>query len=151
MARIRRLGLGAIVRLSLVTNPHDRDATYDGTMVFVPRSDQQTSRAAPRVLGPVVDDMTRCVHYRTEVDIVAIRFACCNEYYPCHRCHEETADHPAQQWKLSERDQEAVLCGACGTELTIASYLATTECPNCRSPFNERCRLHTHLYFQTSA
>ena len=120
-------------------------------MDFVPRSDRQTSRAAPRVLGPVVDDMTRCVHYRTEVDIVAIRFACCNEYYPCHRCHEETADHPAQQWKLSERDREAVLCGACGTELTIASYLATTECPNCRSPFNERCRLHTHLYFETSA
>ena len=120
-------------------------------MVFVPESDRLTSRAAPRVLGPVVDEMTRCVHYRTEVDIVAIKFACCNEYYPCHRCHEETADHPAQQWKLSERDQEAVLCGACGTELTIASYLATTECPNCRSPFNERCRLHTHLYFETSA
>lgn len=112
-------------------------------------SDRSTSRVAPRVLGPVVDDMTRCVHYRTEVDIVAIRFACCNEYYPCHRCHEETADHPARQWKASEREREAVLCGACGTELTIASYLATIECPSCRSPFNERCRLHTHLYFET--
>ena len=101
------------------------------------------------MLGPVVDDMTRCIHYRTEVDIVAIRFACCDEYYPCHRCHEETADHPAEQWRLDERDREAVLCGACGTELTIAAYLATDACPNCRSAFNERCRLHTHLYFET--
>ena len=81
-------------------------------MEVVTESDRSTSRAAPRVLGPVVDDMTRCVHYRTEVDIVAIRFTCCNEYYPCHRCHEETADHPAQQWKLSERDQEAALLAA---------------------------------------
>jgi uncharacterized CHY-type Zn-finger protein len=120
-----------------------------GMMVFVPASDHRESRATRRVLGPVVDEMTRCVHYQTEVDIVAIKFACCNEYYPCHLCHEETADHVARQWKLSDRDQEAVLCGACGTELTITSYLATNECPSCRSPFNERCRLHTHLYFET--
>jgi uncharacterized CHY-type Zn-finger protein len=134
------------------TDDHGRsDRHSGGTMDIMTGSVRSTSRTAPRVLGPVVDDMTRCVHYRTEVDIVAIRFACCNEYYPCHRCHEETADHAAQQWRLSERDREAVLCGACGSELTIASYLATTECPNCRSPFNERCRLHTHLYFETSA
>lgn len=93
--------------------------------------------------------MTRCVHYRTEVDIVAIRFACCGTYYPCHRCHEETADHEATQWPIDKRDREAVLCGACGTELTIDAYLGTTECPSCHAPFNERCRLHTHLYFET--
>ena len=117
-------------------------------MVVVPEADRRELRMAPRVLGPVVDEMTRCVHYRTPVDIIAIKFACCHEYYPCHLCHEETADHVARQWTRDERDQEAVLCGACRTELTIASYLATNECPNCRSPFNERCRLHTHLYFE---
>ena len=118
-------------------------------MVVMPDTDHRESRASPRVLGPVVDAMTRCVHYRTELDIVAIKFACCNEYHPCHLCHEETADHAARQWKLTERDQEAILCGACKTELTIASYLATTECPSCGAPFNERCSLHTHLYFET--
>jgi uncharacterized CHY-type Zn-finger protein len=105
--------------------------------------------ARPEVLGPVVDGMTRCVHYRTEVDIVAIRFACCGEYYPCHRCHAETADHEATQWPIDERDREAVLCGACGTELTIHAYLDTAECPQCHAAFNEGCRLHTHLYFET--
>ncbi|GLK28884.1 hypothetical protein GCM10017608_28190 [Agromyces luteolus] len=105
--------------------------------------------ARPRVLGAVVDDETRCVHYRTDVDIVAIRFACCGEYYPCHLCHEEAAGHPARQWPLGERDARAILCGACGAELPIATYLEVDACPECRAAFNPRCRLHTHLYFET--
>ena len=110
-----------------------------------------TRSPRPRVLGPVVDDMTRCVHYRTDVDIVAIRFACCGEYYPCHLCHAETADHPPVQWPLGARDREAVLCGACGSELTIAAYLDASACPECGARFNERCGLHTHLYFETGS
>ena len=117
--------------------------------MMVGMTEPATRAERPRVLGPVVDEMTRCVHYRTEVDIVAIRFACCGEYYPCHLCHEETADHAASQWPVAERDREAVLCGACGAVLTIAAYLAADACPACASRFNERCRLHTHLYFQT--
>ncbi len=101
-----------------------------------------------RVLGPVVDEQTRCVHYRTEVDIVAIRFACCGEYYPCHRCHAETAGHAAAQWPLDARGERAVLCGVCRSELTIDDYLATHACPACGSAFNEGCRLHAHLYFE---
>lgn len=103
----------------------------------------------PPVRGAVVDDMTRCVHYRSAVDIVAIRFACCGEYYPCHLCHAETAGHPARQWGLAERETKAVLCGACGEELSIAEYLGATGCPRCESPFNEGCALHAHLYFET--
>lgn len=112
-------------------------------MIGVPRGDR------PPVLGEVVDDMTRCVHYRSAVDIVAIRFACCDEYYPCHLCHEEAAGHPAEQWPLDARAEKAILCGACGDELSIDAYLIATACPTCRSPFNERCALHAHLYFET--
>jgi uncharacterized CHY-type Zn-finger protein len=43
-----------------------------------------------------------------------------------------------------------VLCGVCRTELTIDTYLAADVCPHCGSGFNERCRLHTHLYFETA-
>lgn len=93
--------------------------------------------------------MTRCVHYRSPVDIIAIRFACCGEYYPCHRCHEEAAGHSARVWPLGSRAEKAVLCGACGEELSITDYLATTSCPQCGAPFNERCALHAHLYFET--
>lgn len=30
----------------------------------------------PVVHGPTVDDQTRCVHYQTDLDVIAIRFAC---------------------------------------------------------------------------
>lgn len=102
----------------------------------------------PRVLGPTVDDQTRCIHYRTDLDVIAIRFACCGEYYPCHLCHAEAADHPAEQWPLDQRGTRAVLCGVCGHELTIAEYLGVDACPACAAVFNPGCKLHTELYFQ---
>jgi uncharacterized CHY-type Zn-finger protein len=100
------------------------------------------------VYGPVVDDHTRCVHYRTSVDVVAIRFHCCDRYYPCHLCHSETETHSATQWPVAERSARAVLCGVCRYELTITEYLGVTACPACAAPFNERCSLHAHLYFE---
>jgi uncharacterized CHY-type Zn-finger protein len=104
--------------------------------------------ARPRVLGPVVDDETRCIHYRSSLDVIAIRFACCGEYYPCHLCHAETAGHPAQQWPVDARAERAVLCGVCGHELTIAEYFVADACPECGAAFNPGCRLHTELYFE---
>jgi uncharacterized CHY-type Zn-finger protein len=66
----------------------------------------------PRVLGPTVDDQTRCVHYRTERDVIAIRLACCGEYHPCHLCHAEAADHPAGRGPRA-RETCARCCAAC--------------------------------------
>lgn len=103
---------------------------------------------SPVVRGPVVDDQTRCVHYRTPLDVIAIRFACCGEFYPCHLCHAEAAGHPAEQWPVAERGERAVLCGVCRATLSIAEYLAADSCPACAAPFNPGCKLHTELYFQ---
>ena len=102
----------------------------------------------PPVLGPVVDGETRCIHYRTPLDVIAIEFACCATFYPCHLCHAETADHPAEQWPVADRGERAVLCGVCGHLLTIDEYLVTGSCPACAAPFNPGCKLHAHLYFQ---
>jgi uncharacterized CHY-type Zn-finger protein len=107
------------------------------------------AQGRPRILGQVVDDQTRCAHYRTELDIVAIRFFCCREYYPCHLCHAEVpGQHPAQPWPVAEQDSLAVLCGACRRELGIGAYLAADACPHCRAPFNPGCKLHSDLYFE---
>jgi uncharacterized CHY-type Zn-finger protein len=103
----------------------------------------------PVVRGKTIDSQTRCVHYRTRLDIIAIKFRCCGEYYPCHLCHEECAGHPSTRWRLDEYDHKAILCGACSTELTIAEYRAAEECPSCSATFNPRCALHAHLYFVT--
>jgi uncharacterized CHY-type Zn-finger protein len=99
------------------------------------------------VFGPTVDDQTRCIHYSGPTDVIAIKFKCCGSYYPCHRCHQESADHPAQQWPEAEWDRMAVLCGVCSAELAIRTYLQVSACPACLAPFNEGCRRHRHLYF----
>lgn len=43
-----------------------------------------------QVYGAVVDAQTRCAHYATALDVIAIRFFCCGQYFPCHLCHQET-------------------------------------------------------------
>lgn len=100
------------------------------------------------VRGNTVDGETRCVHYASDLDIVAVKFACCGEYYPCHACHEECAGHAASVWPLNQRERAAVLCGVCRYELTINAYLGTLTCPACESAFNPGCRLHSALYFE---
>ncbi|MCL6454115.1 MAG: hypothetical protein K6T78_10940 [Alicyclobacillus sp.] len=102
-----------------------------------------------RVRGVEVDEATRCRHYHKAEDVVAIRFPCCDTYYPCHACHEETAGHEAARWPASRLSERAVLCGACGTELTISAYVAAKDhCPVCQHPFNPRCASHYELYFE---
>ncbi len=104
-------------------------------------------RLGVQILGKPIDEQTRCVHYATDRDVVAIQFACCREFYPCHLCHEETADHRADQWPLESRHEEAILCGVCQTTMKIATYLTVSGCPQCGAEFNDGCRLHHHLYF----
>ncbi len=116
-----------------------------------PQSDPARAGSDVVVRGATVDDQTRCAHYASPLDVVAIRFRCCGEYYPCHLCHEEAAGHPAERWPASEFDARAVLCGVCRHELTIAEYQAATACPHCGARFNPRCASHSHLYFDIPA
>lgn len=103
----------------------------------------------PPVHGQPVDAQTRCVHYSTLLDVIAIRFFCCGDFYPCHLCHAEVPDqHPAIAWPSARHDARALLCGVCGTTLAIADYLDTTDCPGCGARFNPGCTLHAHLYFE---
>jgi len=103
-----------------------------------------------KVYGKVIDDNTRCEHYHSTVDIIAIKFKCCDKYYPCYQCHEEMADHAAQTWNKNEWNVKAILCGACKKELTIQEYIESgNNCPNCKAAFNSSCSKHYHLYFQT--
>lgn len=100
-----------------------------------------------RVLGSVVDDQTRCAHYGGETDVIALRFRCCGDYYPCYECHEESAGHPIARWRAGDADRLAVLCGVCRTELRIDEYLGASACPACGARFNPGCSLHHDIYF----
>ena len=99
--------------------------------------------------GKPVDDNTRCIHYHSALDIIAIKFKCCGEYYPCYQCHEETAGHAAITWGKKELNTKAIFCGVCKHELTIEQYVRSgNQCPNCNALFNPNCSMHYHLYFE---
>ncbi|AZB44178.1 hypothetical protein CEF21_18800 [Bacillus sp. FJAT-42376] len=101
------------------------------------------------VKGSAIDEETRCTHYHSRLDIIAIKFYCCMEYYPCHLCHEEHASHPAAVWPKEKFDEKAVLCGGCGSEWTVREYAeCDSKCPECKMDFNPGCSLHAHLYFE---
>jgi uncharacterized CHY-type Zn-finger protein len=100
------------------------------------------------VRGVGVDGETRCAHYGTDRDVVALKFGCCETYYPCFRCHAETTDHDAEPWPIERRDEPAVLCGVCGAELAAQEYMGVDSCPDCGARFNPACADHYHLYFE---
>lgn len=101
------------------------------------------------VKGKLTDEQTRCVHYHSPLDIIAIKFKCCNEYYACYRCHAEQAGHTSRVWAKNEFDTKAILCGACKSEMSIAVYYdCNYQCPFCRALFNPGCKNHNHLYFE---
>ncbi len=104
---------------------------------------------SPRVHGIDLDAQTRCRHYHSPLDIIAIKMKCCREYYACKDCHTALATHEMLVWQRSEQHETAVLCGCCGTELTIAQYLESSNtCPGCDAKFNPACRNHYHFYFE---
>ena len=101
------------------------------------------------VHGTDIDYQTRCKHYSSKLDIIAIKFYCCNSYYSCIECHEELSNHAAVVWPRENFTEKAILCGACGSELTIEEYVnCDSKCPSCRASFNPGCKSHYHLYFQ---
>ena len=101
------------------------------------------------VHGVDVDAATRCGHWRSPTDVIALRMKCCHKWYPCYDCHTALAEHPPQAWPLDQHDQPAVLCGICGVVLSIATYLRSGfQCPHCRTAFNPGCQTHHHLYFE---
>jgi uncharacterized CHY-type Zn-finger protein len=107
--------------------------------------------APPRVMGVDLDPNNRCAHFHTELDIIAIKLRCCGEYYGCKECHDDLAGHGLEAWRREEYDTTAVLCGACGAELTIREYLdCGSRCPACGAGFNPRCSNHYRFYFSES-
>jgi uncharacterized CHY-type Zn-finger protein len=105
----------------------------------------------PPVYGLELDAQTRCAHWRSALDIVAIKMKCCGVYYACKDCHDALAGHAAVIWPRREWDQPAVLCGACATELSIREYLQCGNvCPACNAAFNPGCRAHYSFYFDTT-
>ncbi|AWM32981.1 CHY zinc finger protein [Hymenobacter nivis] len=99
--------------------------------------------------GVGVNARTQCAHYHSERDIIAIKFKCCDAFYACIQCHNETVGHVPIVWGKAERGTEAILCGHCHHTLSIAKYFAcSSACPQCQAAFNPGCANHYDLYFE---
>jgi len=104
--------------------------------------------STPDVHGLNLDPQTRCLHYHSPLDIIAIKMKCCGLFYACKDCHDALANHPLVPWPQSEWHEQAILCGACRSTLSISAYLeCNSVCPHCSAPFNPACRNHHHFYF----
>ncbi|WP_228550145.1 CHY zinc finger protein [Salinibacillus xinjiangensis] len=96
-----------------------------------------------------MDSQTRCKHYHSNEDVIAIRMGCCETFYACYKCHEELSNHQAMSVKKTDFHQPHVLCGNCNYILTVNEYITSKyQCPHCRIAFNPNCSLHNHLYFE---
>ncbi|MFD1204651.1 CHY zinc finger protein [Sporosarcina contaminans] len=102
-----------------------------------------------QVMGSIIDEETRCKHYNSKVDIIAIKFHCCKMYFPCYSCHEESGCGTHKVWPKDQFNEKAVLCGICKHEMTIEEYKNSQyKCPSCHAEFNPGCGLHWELYFE---
>ena len=100
-----------------------------------------------KIIG-AIDSQGKCNHYRRPLDIRAIKFRCCNEFYSCIDCHLENAEHQPQRWSPEQFHEQAILCGVCKKEISIAAYIhSNSNCPSCQANFNPKCKNHFHLYF----
>src|ERR1700737_1340322 len=95
------------------------------------------SGKAPEVRGVELEGQTGGGHYPSALDIVAIKMRCCGVYYACKDCHVALTGHAIAVWARGEWEARAVLCGACGVEMTIREYLdCESRCPVCGAGFN---------------
>ncbi|MGQ3328045.1 CHY zinc finger protein [Halorubrum sp. FL23] len=135
--------------------------TDDRRTTTAPATDD---RFAVPLRGVAVGPETRCAHWDDPVDVIALRFGCCEVYYPCDACHDAAADHEAEPWPRDRFDEPAVRCGVCGATLSAREYLSGDSeahrasdsranpdddaCPRCEAPFNPGCRAHRDRYFE---
>jgi len=139
------------------TETDDRDTAADDTAADdTGDRDRRTTRVpdadgrfAVPLRGVAVDSETRCAHWDSPVDVVALRFGCCGAYYPCDACHDAVTGHEAEPWPRDRFTEPAALCGHCRTTLSARAFLdADDACPRCGVAFNPSCRAHVDRYFE---
>lgn len=100
------------------------------------------------IRGSAVDPETRCAHYDSERDVIAIKFRCCESFYPCFRCHEESTAHDPLRWPVDRLSEAIVFCGRCRSRISGSAYVnGDHTCPNCGGDFNPGCESHYDRYF----
>lgn len=72
--------------------------------------------------GFLVDKQTRCIHYHSKLDIIALQCYDCKKYYACYWCHDSLENHIFEPYPLSLIQDKPILCGVCLKLLTYKQY-----------------------------
>ena len=101
-----------------------------------------------QINGLLVDDQSRCQHYHSTLDIVALKCFECQKYYACYQCHDSLEEHSFRAYPCQLKQDKVLICGVCRHEMTIEEYQEAVACPNCHSVFNPACSKHYDIYFE---
>lgn len=89
---------------------------------------------------------SRCSHWHSELDVLAIQAPCCQKFYACASCHDACEDHSLEPWPSSTSvEHNALLCGVCRHSYSIRAYINGPEPPRCQAcgvDMNPGCKLH---------
>ena len=124
------------------------DPASEGTMAAEALDQLPEKDGAPVIWGLQLRryGSSRCTHWHSELDVLAIQAPCCGKYYACASCHDACEDHSLRPWPASTPvEQDALLCGVCRHNYSIREYISGSEppsCPECGVNMNPGCKLH---------
>ncbi|MGT2742852.1 CHY zinc finger protein [Streptococcus plurextorum] len=97
------------------------------------------------IKGLELDSAGRCLHYHTDLDIVALQCQICQAFYACYLCHDALEEHPFEPHDID--NTKPIFCGNCKTYLSFEDY-HQGSCPSCQHRFNPNCKKHYSIYFK---
>ena len=84
-----------------------------------------------------MDFLNRCEHCTSHLNLLALCYRCCGQYYACVRCHDVLAGHEIVIRDKADYETQAVLYGVCRAEFGLEDDLAGDDrCPSCKTQFN---------------
>lgn len=98
-----------------------------------------------KIYGIKIDQQSRCIHYHTKNDIVALMCRQCQKFYACYKCHDELNNHTFRP--VYANQVHNILCGNCRSLLKYNQY-KLNYCPYCQHSFNPKCIIHHSIYFK---
>ena len=100
-------------------NEKSRDASSSLEKPLQQQSEQSTQTVGENVRSPVQETpRPLCGHYHRRC---LVRFPCCNKFYPCHRCHNESDECSESQSRAANATH--MRCSICYNEQEVRSSL----------------------------
>ncbi|WEV45785.1 CHY zinc finger protein [Streptococcaceae bacterium ESL0687] len=86
-----------------------------------------------------------CIHYNSDLDIIANRCNECKKLYACYLCHDSLENHKFKGFPYEDQTL-SVMCCLCGQTYSYKEYSKLVKCQSCQSAFNPKCSLHKDIY-----